>query len=1112
MVELMIVFYAKAIGSKQTVLDKLNSFIDTNSPKLATFLHHQINQQQNAVTYKELYEAIHQGQFPLSYLTQWQQDYSQFLIDYYAPMVDKAVTQAAIDLAGEYAGAVFDPQMGLMDDYIKNHGGKLIQQLTQTQYVAINNLVRQAAMTDTMTVDQLARAIRPCVGLTQRQAQYVKHYYDNLIDQGYSPQDALKKQAAYAGKVHRQRAQTIAETEMAYAYNASADAVVQQNIKDGYFAPDVEKYWLTADDELVCDECGTIDGETVPVDAPFSIGVKLPPAHPRCRCAVGYKNIKVLKPAPAPASAAAQNNTPTQPTIPDAPDPGTLSYKSSVKMGTGEMHQYTDADGHEWLFKPAQSKYGGHKEPFRAYVQEAGYKVQGIVDPDTAVPVKALTLDTPKGKKFGAAQLRIEDLDGSFDLKGWQASGGPLDADVISQLQKENVTDWLMCNYDSHGGNFLRVKSTGKLVGVDKEQAFRYIQYTDAQKMSYTFHPNHAYGETEPIYNTLYRKFAKGEIDLNLNDTLAYIKRVEAISDADYREIFREYAEALHGKGKAAEKLLDQIVLRKKNLRTTFEDFYSDLLTQRKGSKTVFQFMDTAPATVAQPMAAATLSANTLKTMSIGDLKALAQKQGIKYAWNMNKTQLVDAISDPSKTAQIVQDAKDRAYGIGTTKKPPAKKPPTPKVQPGRDVNGVKQLSDALNDIDGTLQGSTPRGIALISDSAALEGMETNLRRVTIDGKEYYELSGKLAHTKWEQTINGMSSQQAGSNWHFNQVKGSIDYTKPVLNLKAQTQTYGVKTKYIRNGDDILVVTGSDAESSARALMGQFNIRVQAANGADAARKIQDLMKQAGISDIADDITDEALERYKKMRVIWQTDPALASKLNAATATDNDIDAALKKLGITKARLDKVEVRQVTDGYWTLYDPENVVLAAKHDVAYLYHEAGSIDAAANVLSSNELLATTNRWNRGIVANGASSSTDIGTGGADSVFTRIVHNKDIANGEYRYGSFGNYVFVFDKKTLERTDWYAYTSDEFGTTHSRTFNSRPGTEDFFKATKRSYHRSNEVLFRKSLPMDTLTEVRVPARDVKPLIDMLKQKGITKINGIKLEDLIKPGGRTV
>ena len=69
------------------------------------------------------------------------------------------------------------------------------------------------------------------------------------------------------------------------------------------------------------------------------------------------------------------------------------------------------------------------------------------------------------------------------------------------------------------------------------------------------------------------------------------------------------------------------------------------------------------------------MSSTSLQSMSLTDLKALAQKQGIKYAWNMNKTQLVDAISDPTKTAQIVADAKARAYGIGTTPKKPKPQP-----------------------------------------------------------------------------------------------------------------------------------------------------------------------------------------------------------------------------------------------------------------------------------------------------------------------------------------------------------------------------------------------------------------------------------------------------
>jgi len=197
------------------------------------------------------------------------------------------------------------------------------------------------------------------------------------------------------------------------------------------------------------------------------------------------------------------------------------------------MHAYTDGTGQQWLFKPAQNKSGG-AEAFRAYVQESGYKVQSIVDPDSAVEVSVGNVDG----KFGAIQKRISTTNGT-DLKAWQHGTDQLPDGVAPQLQRENVTDWLLGNYDSHGGNFI-VDDTGKLIGVDKEQALKYMKQPTSAKMSYTYHPNATYGETEPIYNTMYRRFAKGEIDLDLQDTLPYIKRVEAIPDAEYREIFRD--------------------------------------------------------------------------------------------------------------------------------------------------------------------------------------------------------------------------------------------------------------------------------------------------------------------------------------------------------------------------------------------------------------------------------------------------------------------------------------------------------------------------------------------------------------------------------------------
>lgn len=1102
------------------ILKQLSDFIDANDPKLTTFLVRQWKQQQNAISYGELREAIFNGQLDMSYLLQWQQDYSEFVAQHYAPIAEKAILQAASDLTKAYKGFLFDPQAATISSFINTTGGKLIKEISSSQFKAINALVRQAALTDTMTVDELARAIRPCIGLTQRQSQTVKHYYDSLIAQGYDKEDALKKQALYAERVHRRRAQTIAQTELAFAYNAGADAVVQQNIKDGYFQPGVKKRWVTADDERVCKECGAMDGETVDLDAPFSVGVKLPPAHPNCRCAVVYDDIEVVaQPAPqaSPAPPEAQPDpTYQQPTIADAPKLDNLQYVSSNQMGTGEMHQYTDADGYEWIFKPAQSK-SGVSEPFRAYVQEAGYKVQSIVDPDSAVPCGTVTLDTPKGQKFGAAQLKMQGLDPSFDLKAWQnGHGAPPTADVITQLQRENVTDWLMCNFDSHGGNFLLDGSSGCLIGVDKEQAFRYINNAAAQKMSFTFHPNVKYGETEPIYNTLYRKYAKGEIDINLNDTLAYIKRVEAIPDADYREIFRDYAESLYGKGSKAEHLLDQIVSRKQNLRATYETFYGELLTHRKGTATTFQFVDNASA-VTKPLQATAMSSKALSGMSLPDLQSIAKQKGIKYTWCMNKSQLVQAISDPTQTAKIVQDAKNRAYGIGTTPKKPKATAATAAATSGKrpKIEGVSQLGDAMEDFDAALDNASFRGVSLISDSTALEGMQTTLRKCTVDGKECYELSGKLTNTRWLQADQSIAaaSSKTGS-WQFQQTTGKIDYTKPALDFTSSgPQRYSIPTRYIRDGDDILILAGKDCGRDARAMMGEFNIRIFASDGKDAAKRAQALLAQVHLEDIYADIDMKTLDRYKKMRLIWQNDPKLASQLDAVKSSDTDIQRALTKLGITQQRVDKMRLIKVTDGYFTFVDDGIEQVAKAKGVAYVWSGVGSNPTGiANIIESGEMMCSTQRLKRGIFGSGASVSADIQSGGAENIFTRIAMNGNLGRERYSDSYAGSGIrFVFDKRVLNRTDWYAYTGDEFGTTKPGDFNKRYGVAEHFDALNRTYRSVNECMFRKSIGLEYLTEIKCDtASQRKALIDELHQRGIAQINGQRIENIIKVGGK--
>lgn len=274
--------------SDVSILERLSKFIDKESPRMATFLYHMWGDQQNAITYRELREAIMDGELSIDYLIDWQQDYSQYLVDCYAPLAHKAIMQAAKDLTREYGGSFADPMMDAMDDYISNHGGKLIREISTKQFNAINSLVRQAAMTDTMTVDQLAKSIRPCIGLTDYQVGQVKRFYDQLREQGVPHKKALERQMVYAAKKHRERAFLIAQTEMATAYNAATKKVVKDSIEHGIVGNDCKRCWLTADDERVCKKCNNIDGEIVGMDEPFSNGFIDPPAHPACRCAVKY--------------------------------------------------------------------------------------------------------------------------------------------------------------------------------------------------------------------------------------------------------------------------------------------------------------------------------------------------------------------------------------------------------------------------------------------------------------------------------------------------------------------------------------------------------------------------------------------------------------------------------------------------------------------------------------------------------------------------------------------------------------------------------------------------------------------------------------------------------
>ena len=101
--------------SDDDILQRLSSFIDRKSPQPARFLYRMWADQQKAITYHELREAILNGGLSINYLLDWQQDYSNFLVESYTPLVEAASKQVVKDLIAEYGVELRDPMYSAIE-------------------------------------------------------------------------------------------------------------------------------------------------------------------------------------------------------------------------------------------------------------------------------------------------------------------------------------------------------------------------------------------------------------------------------------------------------------------------------------------------------------------------------------------------------------------------------------------------------------------------------------------------------------------------------------------------------------------------------------------------------------------------------------------------------------------------------------------------------------------------------------------------------------------------------------------------------------------------------------------------------------------------------------
>ena len=356
---------------------------------------------------------------------------------------------------------------------------------------------------------------------------------------------------------------------------------------------------------------------------------------------------------------------------------------------------------------------------------------------------------------------------------------------------------------------------------------------------------------------------------------------------------------------------------------------------------------------------------------------------------------------------------------------------------------------------------------------------------------EISELGQKLRTESREK--DGVAELQSGTSVRLGEITYRDLETKREFRLcdALVFERNGVKVSLAdstaRELGDGVISRKRNTSNLVRAAIGLVQMEVPKAMDDMAAQQIMDeiFRQDLGVEDALDEVSEAAERDYKIARYKWQY------KLD---------ELSPDQIG----RAEKLTRKEVFPGYSTFVESgkHNEYLAKYGEDVRAVHmlNSMSVDSVYRVLTTG-LMSTTERFSRGVVKNGISSVLDIDSGGADNVFTRIM------NAEQR-GKIQNHAVVLKPEIFDRTDWYAYNVDSYGSTNEAHFAGRLAPEEIFRRTMgdlKHYSADNEQMFRTGIGVDYIEAIEVDELDRDELLEGLREKGLSEVNGRPIEEVI-------
>ncbi len=813
---------------------------------------------------------------------------------------------------------------------------------------------------------------------------------------------------------------------------------------------------------------------------------------------------------------------------PQVPPLSSMKKGASAKsLGGAGKKDFYSLGKQKYLVKLALEKDGTAKpKPFAAIVQEVYSSVALTVRPDH-IPLRVDTNET------GVMVTVQPFLDRGEPPTVEGMAPSKLTPQERADVASEHVLDWMMSQHDSYGGNLVR-RNDGRIVGVDKEQAFRFFP---DDKLDVDYNPN----PIEPYYNQFWKAFRDGQMEFDPKVMKSTIDKVEQISDMDYQAQIERYAKSIWpSEVNKRAKFLQQALERKKNLRADFEGFISHLYQKKTGqTKGVFTFNAGWDPTGKAPTAAKKKNLVKVKAkewsiqMGLKEYPYAPTEGPEKGKTDSNKLVLKIPKGDEN-LAKLNQFFKDtglqpqgsivsgayyhlaiidkKAYDAVEIEKELAK---PIEVEP-EDSSALVEIdphkhaemnNQEIAEIETAQLG--PLGKRFASDSAGIEGQYMRAKRlIDANGELSYMFQFKMRPAMVATLQGGVAGEHGFPKLTYQPGPDALHDTGEKathMTLKGLKWKTGNSEAFIYK-DDHQYTFKNSVFVKVKPKKGQT---VQAAFD-EALEK----MRPGLAKDLMRNPTADEREVAKLARLLWAAAPQEADNLKNTDYTLPKLKEKLAKHGFDDNDFSKIEERETYSGLQSHVIPGRHKKLGGGKFRFMFNGVSDVSAAVSVLKLG-LLGISERAMMGIHLKGGSVESDIHEGAGDQVLLRAVTENGFSTAMNGHAFGGAYQAIVDPAEADRLDSYMHLGDQFGScsphgSHSHAWTNRKTIEKCIDSQASSYKPSAEIMFRKGIAKTKILRMAAPSESARAtLIKAAKAAGIVEMNGVSIDNFVVVAG---